>query len=60
MATGSLAAKMLRPMSTPEAPWSTARQAMSRASASGIFLPPAMTIGTGHPATTSSKCSSQK
>ena len=39
--------KMLRPMSTPEAPDWIALYASSIASRSPIFLPPAITIGTG-------------
>jgi hypothetical protein len=50
--------KMLRPMSTPDAPCCTALWAMVRASSSGSFLPPAMTIGTGHDAVMVSKPSS--
>ena len=59
MATGLSAAKMFRPMSTPAAPWSTALKASSSASGSGIFLPPAMTIGTGQALVTFSKPGSQ-
>src|SRR6266511_2384058 len=51
--------KMLRPMSTPAAPSCTARYAISSASSSGSFLPPAITTGTGQPAVTFSKPSPQ-
>ena len=47
IAAGASDWNMLRPMSTPWAPLSMALWAMVRASSSGSFLPPAMTIGTG-------------
>jgi hypothetical protein len=58
MASGALDWKILRPISTPDAPWSIARQHISSASCSGSFLPPAITIGTGQLAVTFSKPSS--
>ena len=51
--------KMLRPISTPAAPFAIALYAMVSASRSGSFLPPAITSGTGHAAATVSKSFSQ-
>ena len=48
---------MLRPISTPTAPAFIASYVNLRASFSGIFLPPAIIIGTGQESTTFSKFS---
>ena len=50
--------KMLRPMSTPDAPRAIALHVIVSASRSGSFLPPAMTTGTGHVEVMRSKSSS--
>ena len=57
MASGCSDWKMFRPISTPLAPLDMALQAISSASASGSFLPPAMTMGTGQAEATFSKSS---
>ena len=57
IATGLSDCHMLRPISTPTAPAFSASNVNFKASFSGIFLPPAIIIGTGQDFTTFSKFS---